>query len=156
MRVPDAQHNPLWWHPVKALAIRPTLRQHGLAILATLATTLGAGISVVTLAFMVEAVSTSAAGAMILVGYVLIFSVAFTWIGHLAGAFVLHAALIRGLGGWGLAMLGGFFIGAVLRPVVGTGLTVGLGPFLAVLQLALLRAIVGRNTQALPRRGTSA
>lgn len=137
-----------------APVIRPTLRQHGLAILATLAATLGAGISVVTLALMVATVSDPAAGALVVVGYVLVFSVAFTWIGHLAGAFVLHAALARGFGGWGVAMLGGFFVGALLKPVVGTGLTVGLGPFLAVLQLAMLRVIVGRTERDLPGDGT--
>ncbi|WP_370310904.1 hypothetical protein [Salipiger bermudensis] len=143
-----------WWHPVQAPVIRPTFRQHGLAILATLAATLGAGISVVTLALMVATVSDSAAGTLVVVGYVLVFSVAFTWIGHLAGAFVLHAALARGFGGWGVAMLGGFFVGALLKPVVGTGLTVGLGPFLAVLQLAMLRVIVGRAERDLPGDGT--
>ena len=137
-----------------APVIRPTLRQHGLAILATLAATLGAGISVVTLALMVATVSDPAAGALVVVGYVLVFSVAFTWIGHLAGAFVLHAALARGFGGWGVAMLGGFFVGALLKPVVGTGLTVGLGPFLAVLQLAMLRVIAGRAERDLPGDGT--
>ncbi|WP_323770905.1 hypothetical protein [Antarctobacter sp.] len=97
------------------------------------------GFAIGTSATAVAWLSDEIAGVFAAIGIMLFFTVLFSWAGHLPGAVMLHYALVRGKGGWAVAMAGGLAIGVALSALIGSVLAALLGPFLALAHLAALR-----------------
>ncbi|MGP6086441.1 hypothetical protein [Antarctobacter jejuensis] len=127
-----------------ALADSLSIWVHLMAIGLTLVGTVVFGYSLGMSATSVAWVSEGLAAVLAAIGFVLTFSVLFSWMGHLPGAVALHYALRSGHGGWAVAMAGGLAIGGVLSVLIGSILAAFLGPFLAVIHLAFLRALATR------------
>ena len=82
-----------WASPFRSPIVSPSLWQHLLAVLFSMLGTVVLGIAFLLLGAALGEVMAGAAGVLMVSGYVLLFSIAFTWAGHIPGALILHAAL---------------------------------------------------------------
>ncbi len=145
-----------WWHPLRSdpgLAEGLNVWVHLLAIVLTLIVTVVLGFALGISATPVALLSVDLAAVFSALGLVLVFSVLFSWAGHLPGALVLNVALRRGRGGWLVAMAGGLVIGMVLSTLIGSGVGAIMGPFLALLHLVILRCLASLFRPAHSRIG---
>lgn len=134
--------DPPWWHPIRSPMLRPTWGQQALAVVFSLLVTGGTGRALAMV--LGDGAGSDARLSLAVIAFVLTFAVMFSWVGHLLGALVLQGLLPRGQGGWAVVALAGGAVGVLLSTWVGM-LAVILAPVLALLQLALLRALIAQD-----------